>query len=116
MDCHRGLLASLLLSTASVSGGQVSAAPAANSVSAYRLSGDRSLRPSQISDDGAKMYLTWPADAELPAIFALDSRGQEIMVDVWMRDGRLVIDAVHPRLVFRLDRQIARAERLVTRR
>lgn len=86
------------------------------STAAYRLSGDRTLRPSLINDDGAKMYLTWPPDAELPAIFALDIGNREVMVDAWMRGGRLVIDRIHPRLIFRLDRQVARADRLTGRR
>lgn len=77
----------------------------------YRISGDRSLRPSEIRDDGAKTYLNWPAATELPAIFAVDEQGREVMIDVWMRNGQLVIDSVPDRLVFRLDRQSARAER-----
>lgn len=109
-----GLVAVVLLASASVSVAQDREGAAA--VPTYKLSGDRQLRPSSVTDDGAKMYLTWPAEVELPAVFALDSRGREVMVDVWMREGRLVLDAVHPRLVFRLDDQIARAERQEKRR
>ena len=78
----------------------------------YRLSGARALRPSRISDDGRHTYIEWPRDRTLPAVYALDERGQEALVNGMMRDDLFVIDAVVPRLVFRIDRDVARAERV----
>ncbi|MES2986270.1 MAG: TrbG/VirB9 family P-type conjugative transfer protein [Pseudomonadota bacterium] len=78
----------------------------------YRLSGARSLRPARISDDGQHTYIEWPEDLELPAVYALDSRGREMLVNGMMRDGIFVVDSVNARLVFRIDRQAARAERV----
>jgi type IV secretion system protein VirB9 len=81
----------------------------------YRLSGARTLRPAAISDDGGRTFIEWRDEQAIPAVFALDDRGDEILVDGNMRDGKWVIDAVHRTLVFRLDRQVARANRQRTR-
>jgi type IV secretory pathway VirB9-like protein len=77
----------------------------------YKLSGELSLRPARISDDGTHMYLEWTEDQALPAVFALNARGDEEMVDGYMRQGIFTIDRVHNRLVFRIDKKSARAER-----
>jgi type IV secretion system protein VirB9 len=89
-----------------------SASPVADAVSAsYRVSGERTLRPTAISDDGVHTYLEWPANAAIPAIYMIDERGRETLVNGMMRDGLFVIDAVAPRLMFRIDRRYARAVR-----
>lgn len=77
----------------------------------YRLAGDASIRPSLIWDDGLKTFLDWPANAELPAVFAVDARGGETLVNGYWRNGHYVIDAIYSRLIFRLDRAYARADR-----
>lgn len=81
-------------------------------VGRYRLSGARALRPSAISDDGVRTYVEWRVQQTLPAVFAIDERGDEVLLDGHMRDGRYVVDAVHPTLLFRLERQTARANRI----
>lgn len=81
----------------------------------YRLSGARALRPAALDDDGIRTFIEWPAEVTLPAVFALDERGQEVLVDGYMRDGRFTIDGVRDRLVFRLDRKVARATRIPSR-
>jgi len=86
--------------------------PAGEVEGRYRLSGNRALRPSRISDDGVHTYIEWPRDRALPAVYALDERGQESLVNGMMRDDLFVIDAVVHRLVFRIDRDVARAERV----
>jgi len=78
----------------------------------YRLSGARALRPSRISDDGQHTYIEWPRDRTLPAVYALDESGQESLVNGMMREDLFVIDAVVSRLVFRIDRRVARATRV----
>jgi type IV secretion system protein VirB9 len=78
----------------------------------YRLSGERTLRPSRISDDGRHTYIEFPRDQAIPAIYAVDDRGQESLVNGMMRDDLFVIDSVVPRLVFRIDQHVARATRV----
>ena len=99
---------------AAVPGGPPSAIPPAEP-GLYRLSGNRSLRPSVTTDDGVRTSIEWGPDQTLPAVFAVDEQGEEVLVDGYMRDGLYVVDAVHRTLLFRLDRQTARASRLRSR-
>lgn len=78
----------------------------------YRTRGARALRPAAISDDGVRTYIEWRERQPIPAVFAVDEAGEEILLAGQMRDGRYVIDAVHRTLLFRLERQTARADRL----
>jgi type IV secretion system protein VirB9 len=87
-------------------------APSSEPAGRYRLSGARAIRPSRIADDGRHTYIEWPRDRTLPAVYALDSEGRESLVNGAMRDDLFVIDSVVPKLVFRLDRSVARAERI----
>jgi type IV secretion system protein VirB9 len=82
----------------------------------YKLSGSRAIRPTEIDDDGLKTYIVWPPETSLPAIFAIDEKGREMLVDGAMRDGQYVIDSVKPKLVFRLDRDMASAVRVKAKR
>lgn len=79
----------------------------------YRLGGDRRLRPSQIGDDGKQTFIEWPPSAALPAVYAVDERGEERLANGAMREGLYVVDSVSPRLIFRIDRRAARATRMV---
>ncbi len=72
----------------------------------------RALRPSQIDDDDVHTYIVFPADKPLPAIFAVDAKGHEMLVDGAMRDGTYVVDDVKPKLLFRLDGEVASAVRV----
>lgn len=81
----------------------------------YRLKGSGALRPVSIGDDGAKTYITWAPDQPIPAVFAVGPSGSEEMVDGYVRAGRFTIDRVYDRLLFKLDREITRAERSRTR-
>lgn len=87
-------------------------APTQEVQGSYRLSGARALRPSRIADDGRHTYIEWPRDRALPAVYAIDSEGRESLVNGAMRDDLFVIDAVASRLIFRIDRHVARAERI----
>jgi type IV secretion system protein VirB9 len=86
--------------------------PMGEMVGTYRLRGDRGLRPAAISDDGKRTYIEWPADAPLPATYIRESGGRETLANGYMRGQYYVIDSVEPHLVFRIDRQIARADRV----
>jgi len=78
----------------------------------YRLSGDRTVRPIRIGDDGRHTYIQWDPAHALPAVYALDRQGRETLVNGMMRDDVYVIDTVISRLVFRRDNQVARARRV----
>ncbi|MBC9032999.1 TrbG/VirB9 family P-type conjugative transfer protein [Sphingomonas sp. JC676] len=78
----------------------------------YRLRGVESLRPAGMHDDGTHTYIEWPVDRPLPAIYAINDSGNESLVNGMMRDGRIVIDSVQPKLVFRIDNRSATATRL----
>lgn len=84
-------------------------------VASYRLRGDRSVRPLRVSDDGARTTIAFAPDQALPAVFAIGPTGEEIAVNGYMRTGEYVIDRVHERLVFRIDRDRATAERQAAR-
>lgn len=77
----------------------------------YRIRGDKVLQPSLVHDDGTRTYLEWPPNRPLPAVFGVDETGHEILVDGMMRDDVMVIDRVVPRLIFRIDDRVARADR-----
>ena len=88
------------------------AAPAAALTGEYRLSGERSLLPSRIGDDGERTYLEWAAEQSLPAVFGIGVNGEEEVVDGYMRGDVFTIDRVYGQLVFRIDKKRARARRL----
>lgn len=78
----------------------------------YRLGGDKALRPSEISDDGVHTYIRWPRDRALPAVYAVNDGGQEMLVNGMMREDDLfVIDSIQRKLVFRIDANVATATR-----
>ena len=77
----------------------------------YTMRGDKTLWPDKISDDGVHTYVEWAEDVDLPAVYVIDSQGREALSNGMMRDGRLVIDSVGSRLVFRIDKHVATAER-----
>lgn len=96
------------------SSGQTAAGPPApppEAVHGYALKGAASLRPTRVSDDGLRTYIEWAPDQTLPAVFALNVLGEEETVDAYMRDGLMVIDRVYSRLVFRVGKHKAQAER-----
>lgn len=79
----------------------------------YQLTGAAELRPVRIADDGTHTYIIWAQDQALPAVFAISAVGAEEMVDGYMRNDVFTIDRIHQQLVFRIDKKLARAERIV---
>jgi type IV secretion system protein VirB9 len=80
----------------------------------YRLSGEKSIRPASVYQEGMRTILEWPEDAALPAIFMLEN-GAESLVNGEMQDGRFILVGTPAKLVFRLDRQTAYATRKVVK-
>jgi type IV secretion system protein VirB9 len=81
----------------------------------YKVSGDRSLKPVTVSDDGLRTYIQWSPSQPMPAVFGVSSDGNEEMVDGFMRSGTFTIDRVFERLVFRLDKVKTSATRLAVK-
>lgn len=79
----------------------------------YRLRGNKTLYPIAMSDDGKRTTITWDLKTSLPAIFAIDDRGREALVNGRMVDGDYVIEGVAKRYVFRLGKVHADATRMV---
>lgn len=77
----------------------------------YRLSGDRSIMPATIGDDGTKTYISWDRYQALPAVFGIGPAGNEEVVDGYMRGDHFTIDRVYEELVFRIDKERVRARR-----
>lgn len=82
-------------------------------VGLYKLRGDKGLLPVGIHDDGVQTFIEFAPGVSLPAIYALDGRGREMLINGMMRDGRVVLDRVAPVLVFRIDRRKAIATRVL---
>ena len=85
--------------------------PASEVIGTYRLTGERSLLPSRIGDDGERTYIEWGRMQSLPAVFGIGSNGFEEVVDGYMRDGIFTIDRIYPQLVFRVDKKRVLARR-----
>lgn len=79
---------------------------------AYKVTGERALRPKSIRDDGRKTFIEWASDQAIPATFALGPTGEEQMIDGYMRGGLYTLDRVYDELIFRIDRKAANARRL----
>ena len=71
----------------------------------YRVDGDRTLRPEQIADDGAKTYIEWGRAQSIPAVLGIGPTGEEEVVAGFMRDDVFTIDRVYSELVFRIDKE-----------
>lgn len=78
---------------------------------AYKLKGERALRPLRVSDDGKRSFIEWAPDQPLPAVFAISALGEEETVDSYMRGNVLVIDRVYAKLIFRFGKRKAEAQR-----
>ena len=77
----------------------------------YAIRGDNSVRPAGIWDDGNRTYINYRSEQPLPAVFAIGASGEEEVVNGYMRGERFVIDRIYPELVFRIDKERARARR-----
>ena len=91
---------------------EIAAAAAEAELGRYKMRGSRALIPSGMHDDGTHTYIEWPTGRTLPAVYAIDDAGKETLVNGMMREGRMVIDSVQRKLVFRIDDQKATAERV----
>lgn len=83
---------------------------------AWRASGDRNLQPERSFDDGASVYLSWPAGRDLPAVLAIGPDGKtEGPVNYAVVGDYLVVDGLHPRLILRSGKAVATVEPIAPR-
>jgi type IV secretion system protein VirB9 len=95
----------------------VDVAAATRRISRYKVSGDRRLCPSGMTNDGQHTFIVWPATAAIPAVYAVDARGHDTLVNGMMgTDDVYVIDGVPDRLRFRIDDNVAYAVRIAPRK
>lgn len=93
----------------------VAAMPAETGTYRYKLSGTKALRPTTIAIENNRLALEWPAKMPLPAVFKVEQDGQEMAINGEMQNGRLMIDGMPQRLIFRIDRQTATAVRVAAK-
>lgn len=66
---------------------------------AYHMSGDRTLQPTHVFNDGAHTYLQMPAaNGSLPVIFAVDDDGGNALVNYRFSGPYCVVDGVPQRI------------------
>jgi type IV secretion system protein VirB9 len=82
----------------------------------YRLSGAGAIRPLRVTAEQDRVVVEWPPGRALPAIFRIDEDAHETLANSMIEDGKLVIDGAPRKLVFRLDRQMATATRVLPKR
>ncbi|MBO9518055.1 MAG: TrbG/VirB9 family P-type conjugative transfer protein [Porphyrobacter sp.] len=68
---------------------------------AWQSSGDATLLPAQIYDDGEATFLTWAPGSTLPAILVKDYEGTEGPVNFAVRGDVIVVDGVPREIVLR---------------
>lgn len=67
----------------------------------YRVRGAKELIPRGMSDDGLATTINWPPAISIPAVYAVDSHGNEAIVNGAVREGAFVVDGIAPRFIFR---------------
>jgi type IV secretion system protein VirB9 len=72
----------------------------------YVVSGSPDNRPLRIFDDGQMVYFEWPAEAALPAIFAVASDNSESLVNYVVRGPYIVVEQTGRRFVLRNGKQM----------
>ena len=76
-------------------------APAGAAFRDYWYGGDPTLRPESAFDDGLQLKLRFPAQAPLPAIYAVSADGAESLVNTHVEDDWVVVHRLSPRFVLR---------------
>ncbi|WP_240505876.1 TrbG/VirB9 family P-type conjugative transfer protein [Erythrobacter colymbi] len=80
-------------------------------ITVYALGGEKSLWPSAMSDDGTFTSIVWEPDVTMPAVYKVNARGKEEIVNGIVRDGVYVVEGIAERFVFRLGKAVAVARR-----
>lgn len=73
---------------------------------AYTVRGDRSLQPSEVSDNGRFMVLRFPGQQALPAIYQVEASGTESLAPFDVRGEFVVVHLVAAQLRLRRGREV----------
>jgi type IV secretion system protein VirB9 len=73
----------------------------------YEVTGSPEARPLRVFDDGHMVYFQWPADAAVPAIFAVADDKSESLVNYVVRGSYTVVEQMGARFVLRNGKQVA---------
>lgn len=77
----------------------------------YLITGDESLRPAQVFDDGIRTYFRVPSTMqEMPALFAYRDN-EATLVNYTVTDGYLIAQGIGGTFVLKLGKQEARVEK-----
>lgn len=68
---------------------------------AWQNSGEPSLLPERVYDDGQSTFLTWGPDRRVPAILIENFEGVEGPVNSAVRGNTTIVDGVPPRIILR---------------
>ena len=74
---------------------------------AYGITGDQSLRPSRVWDDGLMTYFEFSEEKAIPAIFAGGPGKDESMVNSLARGRVIVVQQTGPRFTLRTGKKLA---------
>lgn len=74
---------------------------------AYWFCGSPSLRPVYVVDDGLQVHLKFRPQAELPAIYATSTAGEESLVNSHIEGDEIIVHRLAKRLVLRRGREVA---------
>jgi type IV secretion system protein VirB9 len=77
---------------------------------AYRMRGDRDVRPKTAVDDGRFTYFQFARNAEIPAIFAIEEDGAETLVNYVVRGPYVVVERLAPAWRLRAGKEDARID------
>ena len=72
----------------------------------YEVTGSTVNRPLRIFDDGHMIYMEWPQDTAVPAIFAVGADRSESLVNYIVRSPYVVVEQMGPKFVLRNGKQI----------
>jgi type IV secretion system protein VirB9 len=98
-------------------GQYIDVSAATRRISRYKVSGNRQLCPTGMTNDGQHTFILWPRNVPIPAVYAEDGRGNEVLLNGMMgTDDVYVIDGVPDRLAFRIDSDVARAVRIMPKK
>jgi len=75
---------------------------------AYHVEGSGKNVPLKVFDDGSSTYFAFQADAEYPAIFAVDPDRKEAVVNSATRDGYVVVDRLAGAFILRRGGEVTR--------
>ena len=73
----------------------------------WASAGTAELVPSRTYDDGAAVFLTWPAGTAIPAVLVMNEDGEEGPVNFTVRGETVVVDGVPPQIILRSGRDTA---------